>query len=138
MNEKIKSLISQYEQDGDFTRKGMADSMLEEAQNQLGMRIPGQFIDYLNAYSHGGIAGVEIMGVGLNGAMVFVEATLRARAYGLPCNLLVVEDCDEWLYCIDCSNGTVVSWEIGGDAKPEFACFDDFLISEYSDAIENL
>ena len=138
MNDSIKSLISQYEQDGDFTRVKLTDTMLAEAQSKLGMTIPSQFVDYLDEFSHGGIAGVEIMGVGLNGAMVFVEATLRARAYGLPENLLVVENCDEWLYCVDCTTGAVVSWEIDGEVKPEFDCFDDFLFSEYADAIENL
>jgi hypothetical protein len=138
MNDKIRSLILHYEQDGDFTRVKLTDAMLEEAQNQLGLTIPSQFVDYLAEFSHGGIAGVVIMGVGLNGSMVFVEATLNMRTHGLPESLLVVENCDEWLYCIDCSNGAVVSWEIGGEVKQEFECFDDFLLSEYSDAIENL
>ena len=59
MNDKIASMIAQYESDGDFTHVAPTPEMLEEAQMQLGVSIPQQFIDYLNTYSHGGI-GFEL------------------------------------------------------------------------------
>ncbi len=138
MNGKIKSLIDQYQEEGDFTRARPTPNMLDTVRSVLGVTLPEQYLDYLNEYSHGGIAGVEILGIGLTGKVFFLDETLEYRDEGLPDNLVVVENCDEWLYCIDCSDGTVVSWEINGNVKREFDCFDDFLLSEYSDAIENL
>ena len=138
MNGKIEALISQHEQDGDFTHMKLTDRMLEDAQAQLELTIPTQFVDFLNAYSHGGIGGVEILGVGLTGTMVFLEATLRARKYGLPQNLLVVEDCDEWLYCIDCDSSKVVSWSQVDGIREEYPDFDTFLLQDLEDAVENL
>lgn len=138
MNDKISTLIAQYENEGDFTHVAPTPEMLEEAQKLLGVSIPQQFIDYLSTYSHGGIGGVEILGVGLTGKMLFLDTTLRYRKYGLPNNLLVVENCDEWLYCLDCSTGEVVSWSKVDGMRDEYPSFDDFLIQDLEDAIENL
>ncbi|WP_321974041.1 SMI1/KNR4 family protein [Paratractidigestivibacter sp.] len=76
--------------------------------------------------------------VRLTGTMLFVEATLRARSLGLPPNLLVVEDCDEWLYCIDCDNGKVVSWSQVDGVRDEYPDFDTFLLQDLEDAIANM
>lgn len=110
MNDKIKSLIAENEIDGDFTRVVPTPEMIESAQEQLQVAIPQQLLEYLNEYSHGGVAGVEILEVGPTGTMLFLETTLRYRQYGLPHNLLVVENCGEWLICLDCNTGEVVSW----------------------------
>lgn len=138
MNKTLSELIAQYEQDGDFTYVAPTPEMLESAQELLGITIPQQFVDYLIAYGHGGIGGVEILGIGLTGNMLFLETTLRYRKYGLPENLLVVENADEWLYCIDCDTGAVVSWSRADGIRPEFPDFDEFVIREFNDAIENL
>lgn len=50
---------------------------------------------------------MEILGVELTGTMLSLEATTRYRRYCLPHSLLVVENCDEWLYCLDCDTGEV-------------------------------
>ncbi len=138
MNEKILEMVAQYKGDSFFTYAEFTDEARVRAEKSLNVILPDQYVEYLKAFGHGGVAGVEILGMGCDGAMIFVDSTTLYRGYGLPESLVVVENCDEWLYCIDCSNGAVVSWEIGGDVKPEFDCFDDFLLSEYSDAIENL
>ena len=70
--------------------------------------------------------------------MLFLETTLRYRKYGLPHNLLAIENVDEWLYSIDCDTGSVVSWSQADGIRPEFSSFDEFVISEFNDAIENL
>lgn len=138
MNDKISALIAQHENKGDFTHVALTPEMLETAQEQLGVTIPQQFLDYLNAYSHGGIGGIEILGVGLDGTMLFLETTFRYRKYGLPQNLLAIENCDEWLYCIDCDTGEVVSWSQSDGLRDEYPSFDDFLLQDLEDAIENL
>lgn len=138
MNDQIRALIAQHEQDVLFTRVAPTEEMLASAQRLLDVTIPQQFVEYLNEYSHGGVGGIEVLGVGLNGTMLFLEATLRHRKYGLPNNLLVVENCDEWLECIDCNTGEVVSWDPIEGTIVDYSDFDAFLLDRTQDAIENL
>ena len=119
MNARIRTLIAQHEQKGDFTHVAPTEEMLAE-------------------YSHGGVGGIEILGVGLDESMAFLEVTLDYRKYGLPHNLLAVENCDEWLYCLDCDTGEVVSWSQVDGVLPGYPSFDDFLLQDLEDAIENL
>ena len=116
MNARIRTLIAQHEQKGDFTHVAPTEEMLASAQRLLDVTIPQQFVDYLAEYSHGGVGGIE----------------------GLPHNLLAVENCDEWLYCLDCDTGEVVSWSQVDGVLPGYPSFDDFLLQDLEDAIENL
>lgn len=92
----------------------------------------------MKEYSYGGIGGVTVLGIGLDGSMAFLEVTLDYREYGLPHNLLAVENCDEWLYCLDCDTGKVVSWSQVDGILLGYPSFDDFLLQDLEDAIENL
>lgn len=138
MNDRIRALIAQHEQDAFFTHVAPTSEMIASAQRLLGVTIPQQYIDYLEDYSHGGVGGVEVLGVGLNGTMLFLEATLRHRKFGLPDNLLVIENCDEWQECIDCDTGEVVSWDPIEGTIVDYSDFDAFLLDRTQDAIENL
>ncbi|RRF89142.1 MAG: SMI1/KNR4 family protein [Coriobacteriaceae bacterium] len=140
MNDQIRALIAQHEQKGDFTHVAPTKEMLASAQRLLGLTIPQQFVDFLHEYSYGGIGGITILGVGLDGSMAFLEETLSYRKYGLPHNLLVVENCDEWLWCLDCDSGEVVSWSQadGDDILPGYPSFDDFLLDDLQEAIDSL
>lgn len=137
MNKQIEAAISQYGENGSFTKVAPTQGMLAEAQQKLGFPMPEQFVEYLNAYGHGGI-GFEVLGVGFDGTMFFLDETLEYREDGLPDNLLVVENCDEWLYCIDADTGEVVSWYFDDDPSVDYSCFDDYLLDRLNDAIENL
>ena len=108
MNSQINDLITRFEDKGSFTKVAPNQEMLAEVEKKLGLSVPEQFLEYLKAYSHGGI-GFEILGIGFDGSISFLEDTLEYREDGLPNNLLVVENCDEWLYCIDVNTGEVVS-----------------------------
>lgn len=138
MNDQIRALITHHEQDALFTHAVPTEEMLASAQRLLGVTIPQQYVEFLNEYGHGGVGGVEILGVGLTGTMLFLEATLRYRNYGLPNNLLVIENCDEWQECIDCDTGKVVSWDPVEGAIVDYSDFDAFLLDRTQDAIENL
>lgn len=81
---------------------------------------------------------MEILGVGLTGTMLFLEAMNLYRRYGISHNLLVVENCDEWLYCLDCDTGGVVSWNQADGVRSVYPSFDVFLLQDPEDAIENL
>ncbi len=138
MNEKILEMVLQHKEDSFFTYAEFTDEARVKAEEALSITLPEQYVEYLKAFGHGGVAGVEILGIGCDASMIFVDNTMLYRDSGLPENLVVIENCDEWLYCVDCTNGTVVSWEIDGEVRPEFDCFDNFVLSEYTDAIENL
>ena len=138
MNEIILNTIKKYEEKGDFNYASVTDKMIEDAEKQLGVKLPEQYIEYIKKFGHGGIAGLEIIGVGLTGRMLFVESTLEYRTEELSDNLVVIENVDEWLMCLDCNTGKVVSWDFSGYIKDEYDSFDDYLIDQMNSAIENL
>ena len=90
-------------------------------------------------YGQGGIGGVEILGISKMNKAVFKDKTLEYRNHGLSNNLIVVESCDEWLYCIDVDTEKVVSWDrINGVLGERYATFLECLIDRFNDEIENM
>ena len=138
MNDIILNTIKKYEVKGDFNYASVTDDMISDAEEILGVKLPNQYVDYIKMFGHGGIVGVEILGVGLTGKMIFVESTLEYRADELPGNLVVIENVDEWLMCLDCDTGKVVSWDFTGYIKEEYDSFDDYLMDQMNNAIENI
>ena len=138
MKESILTIINQYKEADDFSYTEVPDEMISAAEKELSLTLPEQYVEFLKTYGHGGIGGISTLGVGLDGSMVFVEETLDYRNDGLPLNLVIIENEDEWIYCIDSITGKVVSWDISGYIKEEFDCFDDYLLAQMQDAIENL
>lgn len=137
MSEKIKKLIVAYEETGDFTYTTITDDQIGEAENALGVKLPGQYLDFLRTYGHGGIGGIEVIGIGKSGKMLFVSETLEYREYGMDKNLILIENCDEWVYCIDCNNNSIVSWS-REDIQNAYPDFDSYLLDRFTDAVENL
>ncbi|MCR5225879.1 MAG: SMI1/KNR4 family protein [Eubacterium sp.] len=138
MNDSILKTIKKYEIKGDFNYASVTDDMILEAEDKLGVKLPDQYVDYIKMFGHGGIAGLEILGVGLTGRMIFVDSTLEYRADELPENLVVIENVDEWLMCLDCNTGKVISWDFTGYIKDEYDSFDEYLIDQMNNAIENM
>ena len=112
--------------------------MIATAEKTLCVKLPQQYLDFLKLYGHGGIGGIETLGVGLTGRMIFVDTTIDYRNEKLPNNLVVIENVDEWLTCIDCNNEKIVSWDFSGHIKEDYACFDDYLIHQMYSVIENM
>ena len=138
MNTQILDIIKKYEQPGDFNHATVTDEMLANAEDILGVKLPNQYVDFLKMFGHGGIGGIEIIGIGLTGRLIFVERTLDYRDEGLPNNLIVIENVDEWIDCIDCNTGKVVSWDFTGYIKEDYSSFDDYLMDQMNNAIENM
>ncbi len=137
MNTSIKNLIDQYQVRGDFTYSVITPEQIEEAQTLLRTSLPGEYLEFLRTYGQGGIGGVEIIGVGKNGTLLFVKETMKYRGLGLPDNLVVIENCDEWLYCIDCNNSQVVSWS-NQSIEASYPDFDTYLLDRFTEAADNL
>ena len=138
MNTQILETIQKYEAPGDFTHAVVTDEMIATAENALGVKLPQQYLDFLKMYGHGGIGGIETLGIGLTGRMIFVDTTMDYRDEELPSNLVAIENVDEWLTCIDCNTGKIVSWDFTGYIKEDYSCFDDYLIDQMNNAIENM
>lgn len=59
----MKALVERYEQPGDFTRPLFGPSLLSEAESALDVSLPKQYVAFLHAFGHGGINGVEVLGI---------------------------------------------------------------------------
>lgn len=139
MKEKIKSMITEYSEAGDFIGVIENDEVISDSEKELGINIPDQYKWFIRNYGQGGIGGVQILGISKVNRPVFRDVTIEYRNYGLPNNLIVVENCDEWLYCIDVDNEKVVSWDrINGVLGERYATFLEFLIDRFNDEIENM
>lgn len=138
MNSQLIETIKKSEEPGDFTHAKVTDKMIMDAENMLGVKLPQQYIAFLQMFGHGGIGGIEVMGVGLSGKMIFVDTTLDYRNEDLPDNLVAIENVDEWLTCIDCNTEKIVSWDFSGYIKENYVCFDDYLTDQMNSAIENM
>ncbi len=139
MQDELYNLIKKYESKGDFTYAEVTDEMLTGAEERLSVIIPEEYKYFLKKYGHGGIGGIEVFGVGKNGVLIFEKETLKYREYGLPNELIVIENCDEWIYCLDTTNGKVVMWSRGkNEYKEVFEGFNIFLLDRTTDILENL
>lgn len=139
MNEKLYSRIKKIEEKGDFTHALITDDLVKEVEEKLNLELPAQYKDFLGNFSHGGIGGLEILGVGNNNRLVFVETTLKYREYGLPVNLIVIENCVEWLYCVNANDGRIVMWTNGSkEVNTAYNDFDEYLEDRIQDVLENM
>uniref|UniRef100_UPI004056903C SMI1/KNR4 family protein n=1 Tax=Agathobacter sp. TaxID=2021311 RepID=UPI004056903C len=111
MRDKIINMISSKTEvfENAFLMRFPTEKELSEAKDQLGFNIPDEYVWFLKTYGHGGFF-FEFLGYGINGNAILVEKTLYERKFGLPTELLVIENCDEYVVCIDSSTGKVVSW----------------------------
>lgn len=137
MYSNIVGTIKEYECKGDFTYTDVEDNAFALAEEELGISIPSQYLWFLKTYGHGGLNGIETLGVGKNKKLIFKDETLKYRTYGLPHNLIVIENCDEWVYCIDSLNGKVKMWSRDKEEEA-YDTFVDYLEDRIKDAIENL
>lgn len=111
---------------------------IKKAEQVLGFEIPESYLWFLNQYGHGGYF-FEFLGCSLTGNLLFVKETLKQREYGLPTNLLVIENCDEYVVCINTDNGNIVSWSHYDDdgMLVKQTCFEDYFIDCLNNAIDN-
>ena len=136
---KLFELIKKYESIGDFTHCVVSDKMLQGVEARLQIKIPLEYREFLKEFGHGGIGGIEIIGVGKNGIMLFEHKTLQYCTYGLLKELIVVENCDEWIYCINSRNGKVVMWD--RNVMGYFDVYENFysyLNDRVNDVLENI
>lgn len=116
----------------------VTDKEISRAEKKLGFKIPSPFVWFLKKYGSGG-NHFDIIGYGKNGKIENVEETLEQRKNGLPKNFLIIENCDEFYYCIDITNGKIATWsQYDNDGLIyRFDNFYDYLNDNLDNAIEN-
>lgn len=138
--EQIKALIEDNRGvfEGAFLMTTPFDEDIKKAERELGFEIPESYKWFLKQYGHGGFF-FEFLGYGRNGNALFVRETLKERKNGLPANLLVIENCDEYVVCINTDNGNIVSWshyDSDGIIMKQVS-FEDYFIDCLNNAIDN-
>ena len=136
----VFDLMKEYEERRDFAHSLVNENIIREAEKKLKVRLPETYKRFLIEFGFGGLDGIEILGVAKNGRVVFVDTTLKLRELGMPQNLIVIEECDEWVYCIENESQSIVSWAIedGNTYREAYQDFETYLQDRVNDAIENL
>lgn len=142
---KLKeAIVKLMERDPDAHFTGGVDvNKILQAEKALDVSFPESYKWFLRDYGYGGVTGVEIYGIDLGHPPSVIEYTLDCRRNGLPNSYVVINDVDEWIYCLDTSKMKdgecpVVDWDIRGEGYKEIDNFYYFLIDQFENAIENL
>lgn len=139
MLDELYNTIKNNESKGDFTYVEVTKDMLKEAEKELNLKMPKEYVWFLQKFGHGGIGGIEVIGIGKNKTLAFVKETLKYRMYGLPSELIVIENCDEWLYCINSIDEKIVMWSQGNSRYTEaYDNFESYLEDRINDILENM
>ncbi|WP_347343045.1 SMI1/KNR4 family protein [Peribacillus frigoritolerans] len=96
----LKEFIKQYGEDDDFTG-GVSEDKVKETEQKLQVSLPESYKWFLRNYGYGGLFGVEIIGYGFTGPAVVDATKGHQKYYDLIDGLVVIEDIDEFAYCLD-------------------------------------
>lgn len=116
MNE-ILHFIKENADEDDFTG-GIEEGRVNFIESELSIKLPDDYRWFLLNFGMGGIFGVDILGVGKNNLSSVIVQTKKYRKYGMPLDFIVIEDCDEYIYCLVTSKMNenkkcqVVSWDM--------------------------
>lgn len=141
--DRIVEIIKEVSEPDDFT--GGVDALrITNVEQMLKVKLPESYKWFLSSYGHGGIGGIEILGVSRAEIPACVRVTEKYRQFQLPEKFVVVENCDEWLYCLDTSQLVdgecpVVDWDRQENIGiRSYKSFDDFLQDRFTDVLDNM
>ncbi|WP_040949838.1 SMI1/KNR4 family protein [Gorillibacterium massiliense] len=140
--DELYTFIEEHSDDSDFTG-GVLDTDIAKIEGELKVVFPQSYRWFLENYGSGGLFGVDILGCGKSVIPSVVSNTNRLRILGLPSEYIVIEDCDEFFYCLDIGNlldgeCPIISWDkVSGFSGKRAKDFYDFLGERLSDAKEN-
>lgn len=101
--EELTNFIKRNMEPDDFTG-GVDVKQIDYVQDTLKLKLPESYKWFLNNYGSGGLYGVDILGVAKSNIATVVIETESYRDLGMSENLIVIEDIDEYAYCLDTSN----------------------------------
>ena len=135
----LLSELEALEHHGDFTHTLVTEKLLHTFEKEIGHRLPEQYRRFLKEFGEGGILGAfVILGVNDIREPVFLKASREYRPFGLPKELIIIEECDDnWNYCLNVWTGKVVAWRIGTNIlSNEYDSFYDYLEGRMKEALE--
>ncbi|MBG9548793.1 SMI1/KNR4 family protein [Cytobacillus firmus] len=101
--EELTNFINRNMEPDDFTG-GVDGKQIDYVQDILKLKLPESYKWFLYNYGSGGLYGVDILGVAKHNIATVVAETESYRDLGMSENLIVIEDIDEYAYCLDTSN----------------------------------
>ncbi|MFF2496856.1 SMI1/KNR4 family protein [Peribacillus sp. NPDC058075] len=96
----LQEFIKQYGKGDDFTG-GVSEDKVRETEQKLQVSLPESYKWFLRNYGYGGLFGVDIIGYGFTGPAVVDATKGHQKYYDLTDGLVVIEDIDEFAYCLD-------------------------------------
>jgi len=140
--EELTNFIKRNMDPDDFTG-GVDVKQIDYVQDTLKLKLPESYKWFLNNYGSGGLYGVDILGVAKSNIATVVIETESYRDLGMSENLIVIEDIDEYAYCLDTSKMVnnecpVIAWNKQGglDDYNTAENFYEFLSQRLLDAKE--
>ncbi|WP_158301672.1 SMI1/KNR4 family protein [Paenibacillus mesophilus] len=142
--DQLKELIDKHRKGTDFTG-GITDEKVMKIEEELHVKLPDSYTWFLKNYGRGGLFGVDILGWGKGDLASVVKETERYYSHGLPSSYVVVEDCDEFLYCVDTdtvdpesNEAPVLVWnKAHAKSTKRSPGFAQFFINRLLDALED-
>lgn len=138
--ETLSAFIQEHADSTDFTG-GISESKIVEIEKALEVTLPASYKWFLRNYGSGGIFGVDILGAGkLPNPNVVTNTERLRRTVDLPDKFVVVEDVDEFYYCLDTAElegdeCPVVAWDrTAGFSGKRADFFGQFLMNSFMDA----
>ncbi|WP_404459757.1 SMI1/KNR4 family protein [Sutcliffiella horikoshii] len=138
MNEQLLSMIENYKEKGDFSGE-VSVQIIELCESKLEVAFPNEYREFLQKFGSGGICGVEVLGIENESYFSVEEATKKFRGLGLPHNYVVIEDVDEFIYCLNTEqNYNIIRWDEFSKKEVErYNSFDEYLEDSFQEAIDN-
>lgn len=137
MNEQLLSMIENYEEKGDFSGE-VPVHILELCERSLKVVFPNEYREFLQKFGSGGICGVDVLGIENESFFSVEEATKKYRGLGLPHSYVVIENVDEFIYCLDTERKNIIRWDEFSKKEVErYNSFDEYLEDSFQEAIDN-
>ena len=122
---------------------GVEENKIKDIEVKLNVNLPESYKNFLRKYGYGAAYGREVLGCGKSEVPSVVAETLRFRKLGLPEEYVVIQNCDEWIYCLDTGNMKneecpVISWDRNeGFDSIEGKDFNSFILEQFNEAKED-
>ncbi|MED3542444.1 SMI1/KNR4 family protein [Bacillus toyonensis] len=146
MNDKIVSIISTYEKNGDFMG-GVDEDTIRETAQMLNITFPSSYHWFLKQYGSGGLDGMDIHDCETTAAdsSVVYHTKLYRATYNLSEQYIVLNDIDGTVTCLDINQMKhdecpVVFWS--RFSKELYAItyenFNEYLLDSLQETVDNL
>lgn len=107
-------------------------------EKELNVKFPNSYKWFLKNFGQGGIYGIDILGSSDGILTNVIKETKRNRKYyKLKNEYVVIENCDEFVYCLETSNmvnnecPVIFLEKATGIIQPEKKIFYNFYLKEY-------